>query len=85
MQLLQSGALWYLLIFMFNYDYTLDEGGVERNQEENRQEVIKTTITIIFILHDFFYNLILHLYSFKNSMYYIDALDQYDKSRVSVQ
>ncbi|XP_012285401.1 dnaJ homolog subfamily C member 13 isoform X2 [Orussus abietinus] len=39
MQLLQSGALWHLLLFMFNYDYTLDEGGVERNQDENRQEV----------------------------------------------
>ncbi|XP_031784415.1 dnaJ homolog subfamily C member 13 isoform X2 [Nasonia vitripennis] len=39
MQLLQSGALWYLLLFMFNYDYTLEEGGVERNQDENRQEV----------------------------------------------
>lgn len=24
---------------MFNYDYTLDEGGVEKNQDENRQEV----------------------------------------------
>ncbi|XP_015609793.1 dnaJ homolog subfamily C member 13 isoform X2 [Cephus cinctus] len=39
MQLLQSGALWLLLLFMFNYDYTLEEGGVERNEEENRQEV----------------------------------------------
>ena len=39
MQLLQSGALWHLLLFMFNYDYTLEEGGVERNQEDNRQEV----------------------------------------------
>lgn len=39
MQLLQSGALWHLLLFMFNYDYTLEEGGVERNQDENRQEV----------------------------------------------
>lgn len=38
MQLLQSGALWHLLLFMFNYDYTLEEGGVERNQDENRQE-----------------------------------------------
>lgn len=39
MQLLQSGVLWHLLLFMFNYDYTLEEGGVERNQDENRQEV----------------------------------------------
>lgn len=39
MQLIQAGALWHLLLFMFNYDYTLEEGGVERNQDENRQEV----------------------------------------------
>ncbi|XP_046608377.1 dnaJ homolog subfamily C member 13 isoform X1 [Neodiprion virginianus] len=39
MQLLQSGALWHLLLFMFNYDYTLEEGGVKRSQDENRQEV----------------------------------------------
>ncbi|KAF7993906.1 hypothetical protein HCN44_011175 [Aphidius gifuensis] len=39
MQLLQSGALWHLLLFMFNYDFTLEEGGVERCEGENRQEV----------------------------------------------
>ncbi|XP_043463949.1 dnaJ homolog subfamily C member 13 [Leptopilina heterotoma] len=39
MQLLQSGALYHLLFFMFNYDYTLEEGGVERNENDNLQEV----------------------------------------------
>lgn len=39
MQLLKAGALWYLLLFMFNYDFTLDEGGVERSEEANQQEV----------------------------------------------
>ncbi|XP_065167125.1 dnaJ homolog subfamily C member 13 isoform X2 [Atheta coriaria] len=39
MQLLKSGALWHLLTFMFNYDYTLEEGGVEKNESENQQEV----------------------------------------------
>ena len=29
MQLLQAGALWHLLTFLFEYDYTLEEGGVE--------------------------------------------------------
>ena len=29
MQLLQAGALWHLLPFLFEYDYTLEEGGVE--------------------------------------------------------
>lgn len=37
MQLLQSGSLWYLLLFMFDYDYTLEEGGVERSEEANEQ------------------------------------------------
>ena len=35
--LLQSGALWHLLVFLFNYDYTLDEGGVEVSAETNQQ------------------------------------------------
>ncbi|XP_017781227.1 PREDICTED: dnaJ homolog subfamily C member 13 [Nicrophorus vespilloides] len=39
MQLLKAGALWHLLLFMFNYDYTLDEGGVEKSENENQQEV----------------------------------------------
>ena len=29
MQLLQAGVLWHLLTFLFDYDYTLEEGGVE--------------------------------------------------------
>ena len=37
MFLLQSGALWHLLVFLFNYDYTLDEGGVEVSSETNQQ------------------------------------------------
>ncbi|KZS16300.1 DnaJ subfamily C member 13 [Daphnia magna] len=28
LQLLQAGALWHLLIMLFDYDFTLDEGGV---------------------------------------------------------
>lgn len=39
MQLLKAGALWHLLLFMFNYDFTLDEGGVERTEDANQQEV----------------------------------------------
>ncbi|XP_067003788.2 dnaJ homolog subfamily C member 13 [Anabrus simplex] len=39
MKLMQAGALWHLLLFMFSYDFTLEEGGVERNEEENQQEV----------------------------------------------
>ncbi|KAB0803499.1 hypothetical protein PPYR_00469 [Photinus pyralis] len=39
MQLLKAGALWHLLLFMFTYDFTLDEGGVERTEDANQQEV----------------------------------------------
>lgn len=29
--------LWHLLLFLFNYDYTLDESGVEKSAETNQQ------------------------------------------------
>jgi hypothetical protein len=38
--LFQSGVLWHLLLYLFNYDYTLEEGGVEKSGESN-QQVIK--------------------------------------------
>lgn len=37
--LIQSGALWHLVQFLFNYDYTLDEGGVEASADTNVQEL----------------------------------------------
>ncbi len=37
--LLHKGVLFHLMIFLFNYDYTLDEGGVETSDESNQQEV----------------------------------------------
>ena len=33
----QCGVLWHILLFLFNYDYTLEEGGVERSDESNQQ------------------------------------------------
>ena len=33
----QAGVLWHLLLFLFNYDFTLDEGGVEKSSETNQQ------------------------------------------------
>lgn len=39
MQLLKTGTLWHLLLFMFNYDFTLDESGVERSEDANQQEI----------------------------------------------
>lgn len=35
----QSGVLWHLLLNLFNYDFTLDEGGVEKSGESNQQEI----------------------------------------------
>lgn len=40
--LYQSGVLWHLLLFLFNYDYTLEEGGVQKSNESNQQEVSNT-------------------------------------------
>jgi len=37
MRMLQAGALWHLLLFMLDYDYTLEEGGVERSADANQQ------------------------------------------------
>ncbi|XP_045611089.2 dnaJ homolog subfamily C member 13 isoform X2 [Procambarus clarkii] len=39
MNLLQAGILWHLLLFLFNYDYTLDEGGVSKCEDSNQQEL----------------------------------------------
>ena len=36
---MQAGVIWHLLLFLFNYDYTLDESGVETSDETNQQEV----------------------------------------------
>ncbi len=33
----QTGVLWHLLLFLFNYDYTLEEGGVEKSESNNQQ------------------------------------------------
>ncbi|XP_055340824.1 dnaJ homolog subfamily C member 13-like [Paramacrobiotus metropolitanus] len=38
-QLFKAGVLWHLLLFLFRYDFTLEEGGVERSAETNQQEV----------------------------------------------
>jgi len=37
--LFQSGILWHLLLFLFDYDFTLEEGGVEKSDESNQQVV----------------------------------------------
>ena len=38
--LLNSGVLWHLIIKLFGYDFTLEEGGVEADEETNKQQFI---------------------------------------------
>lgn len=39
LELLKAGALWHLLLFIFKYDFTLEEGGIEKNEDCNEQEI----------------------------------------------
>lgn len=39
MHFLQSGALWHLLLFFFEYDFTLEEGGVSADEATSQQAV----------------------------------------------
>ncbi|XP_053683789.1 dnaJ homolog subfamily C member 13 isoform X2 [Sabethes cyaneus] len=36
--LVRNGVLWSLMIFMFDYDYTLDESGVNTDEKSNNQQ-----------------------------------------------
>ncbi|KAG8009572.1 DnaJ-like protein subfamily C member 13, partial [Nibea albiflora] len=40
--LYHAGVLWHLLVHLFNYDYTLEESGVQTSQETNQQETPHT-------------------------------------------
>ena len=42
--LFQCGVLWHLLLYLFNYDYTLEEGGVEKSGESNQQVSYATAV-----------------------------------------
>ena len=37
MALMKAGVLWHLVPRLFDYDYTLDEGGVTKTQSSNAQ------------------------------------------------
>lgn len=41
--LFQAGILWYLLVYLFNYDYTLEESGIQKNEETNQQVTLAQT------------------------------------------
>lgn len=49
MSFLQKGAIWHLLTYMFSYDYTLEECGVERSEEANNQVRLKTHILFLYL------------------------------------
>lgn len=35
--LIRNGVLWSILLFMFEFDYTLEESGVEIEEKSNKQ------------------------------------------------
>lgn len=41
--LFQAGILWHLLGYLFNYDYTLEESGIQKNEETNQQVTLPQT------------------------------------------
>ncbi|XP_077997979.1 dnaJ homolog subfamily C member 13-like [Glandiceps talaboti] len=46
--LLQAGIVWHLILYLFNYDFTLEESGVEKKQETNQQEVANNLARLCF-------------------------------------
>jgi len=46
MHLLQAGALWHLLLTLFDYDHTLAEGGVEQEEEGSNKQAISNRLAI---------------------------------------
>ncbi|XP_056440183.1 dnaJ homolog subfamily C member 13-like [Gadus chalcogrammus] len=44
--LYHAGVLWHLLVYLFNYDFTLEEGGVQASQDSNQQEVANSLARI---------------------------------------
>ena len=49
MHFLQCGALWHLLGFLFDYDYTLEESGVASDEESNQQKKLNKISKLAFI------------------------------------
>lgn len=41
-----SGIIFSLILLLFRYDYTLDEGGVEKNEGHNKQEMTNTSAKV---------------------------------------
>jgi len=44
--LYESGVIFSLILLLFKYDFTLEEGGVERNEGHNKQEMTNQTASV---------------------------------------
>lgn len=44
--LVKNGILWSVLMFLFEYDYTLDESGVKTNEKSNQQKSANNLATL---------------------------------------
>lgn len=53
-QMFQAGVLWNLLLNLFHYDFTLDEGGVASQEASNQQ--VRWSNSIFFILAENFFS-----------------------------
>lgn len=38
-----AGVLWYLLGYLFNYDYTLEESGIQKSEDSNQQVILENS------------------------------------------
>lgn len=50
LQLLQAGALWHLLILLFDYDFTLDGDEIQHSEDSNKQEVSHSACGIWYLM-----------------------------------
>lgn len=53
--LVKSGVIWSLLLFLFDYDYTLDESGVVTDEKTNQQVICLLHINFIINTDDEFF------------------------------
>ena len=56
LQLLQAGALWHLVILLFEYDFTLDDGCVQHSEATNKQQVFYSILSIYLFVWFCFFN-----------------------------
>ena len=43
----QCGVLWHLLQYLFQYDYTLEEGGVAKSDDSNQQVIFVLFVSFL--------------------------------------